>query len=919
MKKGIVFIAPLGARNKKAAVFDEIISLCPDNDYSQVLYITPSAFSASETKQQFFRYLKSTCGKSSYIPFRSFTLSSLCKDIYETYGKQNIISDRIEPLIFCELLGEKNIGYAKYLSDLLRMIRHYISGKELSQIKEDIKALIFEEKTMKRAVNAMGLLELYEKEIKKKELIDFGCAFKNSIAMIKEHITGQTAVFDGFFDPTPLEMEAVSALIEKTDNVYVLVEENAEFLSFFPKDDSVAASSLEFKGAKFKVRKLKPSYSRNAAGYYAYPSMEDEVEGIARGVKGLIIEGVKPNEITVSFPLLSKYTPMLKRNFRKHGIPVSIAEYDISVSRQIMVIEEMIASIEDDYPRNEFISFLTSVHLPKIPAVIKEFAIFMSNRAGIIKGKNEWLTIKETILNSAEEDMSEGEKEILNEFQRQLKHIISALEKLRQEKSLALFIDAVEEILHRFGFFDLPEERRAPQALGGVQDTVNRILSELKQFSGLYGLDDTGFGDASFYFRQMLKGLKGRDRNAVGVRVVPLELAAGIESRALFFGGMTESDLPSKPAIDPVLPEKVKKEIGFPYLEYYLNRQKRYFHRLLNVSSSDPYFSCPSADGDKIFLPSPFLDWNQAASPPTLNISTEEDILIGEGAALNLKNETGAGAHFGAKATGILRRRIGAMSKRYFRVTDIDYYRKCPFRFYLEKILGLEIEKPPRFEVEYRQWGILAHKTMEHLFDDKEWEPDDFEKRLFTAVEKSLKEIPINKFWADVTRGIFRNLLPLLKKQESEIRMRGFGPWLVEEKIEAEIDGIKLRGKIDRIDIQKGRRDEGRGKRDENKDKVVLLDYKTGSIDRDSLQLPLYAAMWQKTHPQQIYEAGYYSLKDGRVTWYPPKKKSIENFIQEALRETSALIGQMKKGMFPAEPVNNECRNCNHGALCKNK
>ncbi|MEK7307563.1 MAG: PD-(D/E)XK nuclease family protein, partial [Nitrospirota bacterium] len=715
MKKGIVFIAPLGARNKKAAIFNEIVSQCPDNDYSSVLYITPAAFSESEVKKQFFSYLKSADKEAGYIPFRSFTLTNFCMNLYETVnppipplskggeGGFAIISDRIEPLIFCELIGGKNIGYARNLSGLLSKIRHHILGRELSQVREDIKSLIFEEKTMKRAVKAIEFLELYEKELKGKGLIDFGGVIRDSAVLIKEHLKPSITVLDGFFDPTPLELEVIKTLIDKSGRIYALVDENAEFWSFFQTN-----------GSDFERKKLKSFHSRDNAVYYTYPSMEDEVQGIARGVKGLIIEGVKPNEITVSFPLLSKYTPMLRRNFRKHGIPVSIAEYDISVSRQIMVIEDMIASIEDDYPRNEFISFLTSVHLPKIPAVIKEFAIPLSNRAGIIKGKKAWLAVKETILDSTEEIISDGEKKILDEFQGQLKHIISTLDKLRQEKSLTLFIDAVEAILYRFGFFDSPEEPLAAQAGDGVLEAVARILSELKQFAGLYSLDDIGFGDASFYFRQMLKGLKGGDRNAVGVRVVPFETAAGIESRALFFGGMTENDLPSKPAIDPILPEKVKKGIGLPYLEYYLNRQKRYFHRLLNVSSSDPYFSCPSADGDKIFLPSPFLDWNQAVSPPCLNISTEEDILIGEGAALNLKNETGAETHYGAKATGILRRRIGAMSKRYFRVTDLDYYRKCPFRFYLEKILGLEVEKPPRFEVEYRQWGTLAHRTMEH-------------------------------------------------------------------------------------------------------------------------------------------------------------------------------------------------------------
>ncbi|MEK6528282.1 MAG: hypothetical protein AABZ36_05330, partial [Nitrospirota bacterium] len=326
MKKGIVFIAPLGARNKKAAIFNEIVSQCPDNDYSSVLYITPAAFSESEVKKQFFSYLKSADKEAGYIPFRSFTLTNFCMNLYETVnppipplskggeGGFAIISDRIEPLIFCELIGGKNIGYARNLSGLLSKIRHHILGRELSQVREDIKSLIFEEKTMKRAVKAIEFLELYEKELKGKGLIDFGGVIRDSAVLIKEHLKPSITVLDGFFDPTPLELEVIKTLIDKSGRIYALVDENAEFWSFFQTN-----------GSDFERKKLKSFHSRDNAVYYTYPSMEDEVQGIARGVKGLIIEGVKPNEITVSFPLLSKYTPMLRRNFRKHGIPVSIA------------------------------------------------------------------------------------------------------------------------------------------------------------------------------------------------------------------------------------------------------------------------------------------------------------------------------------------------------------------------------------------------------------------------------------------------------------------------------------------------------------------------------------------------------------------------------------------------------------------
>ncbi|MEK7238240.1 MAG: hypothetical protein AAB012_01955, partial [Nitrospirota bacterium] len=455
MQRGIVFIAPPGTRNKKANIFDEIVSLCPESDYSSVLYITPSAFSQRETRRQFFSYLKNVHKKNVYIPFHSFTLTNLCTDLYETFnppsppfnkggmGGFEIISDRIEPLVLCEILGEKNIGYASLLSDLLRKIRHYILNKELSQMKEEIKSLIFEEKTMKRAARAIEILQVYEKELEGKGLITLECAVRNSITLIKKHIGPSIFVLDGFFDPTPLELEVLKALIKKADKAYVLLEENAEFLKFF-----------ESNGHEFEKIRLKPSHHRETAGYYPYPSMEEEVEGIAKGVKALIIEGVMPNEIIVSFPVLSKYLLMLKRVFQKHGIPISVNEYNLANTKPFTALEDMIASIENDYPRNEFLSFLTSPHFPETPEILKEWAVSFSNKAGIIKGKQTWLSIKERLVNSTEEEISTGMKDAIEKFQHEIRKIIGILEKLRQNENLLTFIDGLEEVLNRFGFFD---------------------------------------------------------------------------------------------------------------------------------------------------------------------------------------------------------------------------------------------------------------------------------------------------------------------------------------------------------------------------------------------------------------------------------------------------------------------------------
>jgi ATP-dependent helicase/nuclease subunit B len=689
------------------------------------------------------------------------------------------------------------------------------------------------------------------------------------------------------------------------------------------------------------TKRLERPVYRKKTRYYSYPSVEEEVEGIARGVKKLILEGVNPWEITVCFPILSKYLPMLRRVFRKYGIPVSIGEYNLSTTQAIVTLEEMITCVEEDYPRSDFLSLLTSPYFPSIPDVVKERSVAYSYRAGIVKGKESWLSIKEILLNSPKDNISDDEKERLREFQKEIKSIIEIIEGLKQKKDVFSFIDTFESVLNEFGFFD-SLEAAAPSLGEELSDKITSQFSELRHFAGIYESGLHNFDTPGFYLRYLLQDLKGSDERKDGVKIIPFELAAGIETGELFFGGILEGEFPSRPEIDPILPEQVKKALGMPYLEYYLKRQKLYFKRLLNATVHDPYFSCPSADGDKVFLPSPFLDWGETVNPPTLNMFSEEDVLVREGSirqsgmeskifrGVNVTRSSGEMFH-DRNSLGVLRQRIGAMFKGFFSVTDIDYYRKCPLRFYIEKVLDLAMETPPKFEVESRLWGSLAHKTMEYLYKDGDINLDELDEKIFQGLEKSLKHFPIGDFWSRVAKEIFRKLLPAIKEQENNIRMQGLGPYLVEKNMKAEINGLRLRGKIDRVDIRKQKSEVGvrnpqpvtrnsqpatRNSQSATRNTVILLDYKTGAVDNDSLQLPLYAGIWQENSSEPVEKLGYYSLKEGRVSWYP-KKVEMEEFINNALKYAEDAVNRMKKGMFPPDPFKaGECRYCHHSPLC---
>ena len=188
MKKTTLFVAPPGARNKKEPIFKEIISLCPEGDYSSVLYLSPNRFVLGEAEKDFFSYIKKKLKRSAYIPFQSFTIKEFASNLHEMFGNETRISDLTRSLILCEMLGGKKIGYADLLSGLLYKIRHYIPGKDLAETKEEIREQFFEEKAAERAVQAIETLELYEDEMKEKGLIDPEGILKESITYIKEHV-----------------------------------------------------------------------------------------------------------------------------------------------------------------------------------------------------------------------------------------------------------------------------------------------------------------------------------------------------------------------------------------------------------------------------------------------------------------------------------------------------------------------------------------------------------------------------------------------------------------------------------------------------------------------------------------------------------------------------------------------------------
>ncbi len=869
----------------------------------------PNASFLADTKRLFDSCLWHSTRKTAYIPFQTNTIKQLASSLYESYGTREVISDEIRTLMLLQLLEEQNIGYARLLSGLHNKIKHYILDSSLTAIMNKLDQLIVEDKAKDRAIHALKILKDYEDLMDAKNLSDTESMLRDSIALINEYLFPTLVVIDGFFDPTPLEIQIIRAIIKKSENVLILAEEHTPL------------ANERINDIQLTVTKLKADSKRKASGYYTYPSIEDEVDGIAKNVKKLLLDKKMPWDITVSFPVLSKYLPMVKRVFKRYGIPVNAGEQTLSATKPLIAINELLSCLDEDYPRSDFLSVLTSPLFPAIPSPIKEQAVSLSYSAGTIKGIESWLSIEKTIVNESGNINDYGRKN-LSEFQLGLKKVIDIIENMNHAQNIAAFIDAFENALNRLGFFDTLENF-GEGITTNIGSQINRQLATLRRFAVIYEPAVNSAVDTGYYIRFLLENLNVSDSNPNGVRVVSFDQASSLETEELFCGGMIEGDFPSRPAIDPILPEQVKKELGIPYLEYYLSRQHKYFHRLLNISKGDPCFSCPTAEGDKIFLPSPFLDWDQTLRPVEWNIFSEEEVCVREGL---IGGHDSASILLWSNKMRLNNRTFNYIQKKvsgYLNVTDIDFYRKCPMRFYIEKVLRIETDEPPKFEVEARLWGSLAHRVMEQLFKEGDLEISTIENRLFQCLDTSLKQFPIDDFWGRVARKIFQKLLPKLKEQESSIRMQGYRPIMVEKKLTAEIDGLKLKGKVDRVDVMQGAKAQRhKGTKEYNTDSdikngVILLDYKTGNIDPDNLQMPLYALMWQESFPEPVDKLGYYSLKEGKVSWYP-KKNSMNEYIDKAFITAEGLVNNIRKGRFPPEPFKAaECRYCSHSPMCQ--
>ena len=249
-------------------------------------------------------------------------------------------------------------------------------------------------------------------------------------------------------------------------------------------------------------------------------------------------------------------------------------------------------------------------------------------------------------------------------------------------------------------------------------------------------------------------------------------------------------------------------------------------------------------------------------------------------------------------------------------VSLLKSYMQCPYIFLAQRILKIESQDVKELSLRPQDVGNILHAALESLLPKKLSDEElnietELEQLLNTEKFKWLLAHPLKRVFVKYYATIIENFL----KKEVEF-MRGKGLSLferTEKKFQVSLDiteGLPLKGKIDRIDI------------DKQNNKLYVADYKTSKIptatdirNGEEIQLAAYIMAMAAEYPQYDYDGYYISIKGlERTNLKITSLDDAKNIL--AIRTPEAVKG-IKKGLYTPRPMDPDmCEKCDYRRCC---
>ncbi len=154
-------------------------------------------------------------------------------------------------------------------------------------------------------------------------------------------------------------------------------------------------------------------------------------------------------------------------------------------------------------------------------------------------------------------------------------------------------------------------------------------------------------------------------------------------------------------------------------------------------------------------------------------------------------------------------------------VTAFSKYLDCPFRFYLQYILGMEALSDEKAELDSLDFGSLVHHALQKMSDfpgiNQCTDSKELTRFLYVRADEWIANRfgPSHPLQVEIQLDAAKQRLAAAARTQTILAREGWEIVKYEEKVEANLYGMLIRGQIDRID------------RHRETGQIRILDYKT--------------------------------------------------------------------------------------------
>lgn len=740
---------------------------------------------------------------------------------------------------------------------------------------------------------------------------------------------------------------------------------------------------------------------------------ENETELIASAIKELILhQKVHPDRICIAFNLISNYSDIIRDIFPLYGIPYNLTDrFPLFTASPVVSLISFLEIVENDfYYKNIFralsggILSLENVNLTNL--------LNVSISLKIISGFDNWQkTLNESIISIGNNDENTKDDEELRESYIKALKDINKIRDYLDPFMTRLTIPEFRENLHY-----LINKLKFPLKLlnGSVDDTekniksLNVFIESTEEILSL--LSDQYGNQEKFPLKFLLHNIRMavsasryniREKPGYGVQITTMNEIRGLKFDYLFIGGLCDGDFPTKYSPEIFFSgtmAAVKGEMNHITEERYL------FYQSLSAWNKELYLTWPQRDDRKEFVPSDFLreflntfEISENEEKRFENkIYTKEQILRYTGKygmekmeklkgfpeinkekikyAMEIDKKRTEMPFAESAYTGFIsdelsekgKRTLEEMRNRQYSISQLEIYAVCPYRYFAERILKLNVFEEPTEEIEALEMGSMLHSILFTFYTSLKKDKiivsgcsqdvfNKVEKLLFKIAGEKINEVnfnsPLSFFDREKILGIDGNRKNsilykfLIAERENE---DGYVPEFLEAgfgRIKQEQDqkillnelfagDVKVRGKIDRIDINS------------NSKTFKIYDYKSGKSQikiKDislglQLQLPLYlyaakeiikAELNEEYKPEEaaIYSLKYkkddFGIKPLKTENNPGEESAqkLETIINSCLEYVNKYVAGIRHGDFRLSQIEKReekaCRFCGFKPICR--